>query len=218
MPHLDLESFIRTVGYIGLFIIVFSETGLLVGALLPGDSLLFTAGFLASQDYLNIWLLIPVCFVAAVLGDAVGYYIGHRFGRSLFQKEESRFFKPAYLLKSEEFFQKHGGKAIVLARFLPIVRTFAPVIAGVSIMHYRRFFFFNVIGAVLWAIGVTLAGYFLGSTIPGIDSYLLPIIVVILVVSVAPSAIHIWRENGDDIKAQTRAYIARRRAGAGPDI
>ncbi len=218
MPHFDLESIIRSVGYIGLFGIVFAETGLLAGAFLPGDSLLFTAGVLASQDYLNIWILMPVCFVAAIVGDATGYYIGHRYGRSLFHKEESRFFKPSYLEKSEAFFNKHGGKAIVLARFMPIVRTFAPVIAGISVMHYRRFALYNVTGAVLWAIGVTLAGYFLGSTIPSIDKYLLPIIALIVFVSIAPSAIHIWRENGDEIKTHTRAYIARRRSGADSDI
>jgi membrane-associated protein len=218
MPHLDLEEFIRTIGYLGLFGVIFAETGLLVGALLPGDSLLFTAGFLASQDYLNIWILIPVCFVAAIVGDATGYYIGHRFGRSLFQKEESRFFKASYLVRAEEFFQKHGGKAIVLARFIPIVRTFAPVIAGISVMHYRKFAVFNIAGAVLWAIGVTLAGYWLGNTIPGIDKYLLPIILLIVIVSIAPSAIHIYRENGDEIKAYARGYMSRRRSRADSDI
>src|SRR4051812_2283805 len=115
MPHIDLNELIRTVGYVGIFAIVFAETGLLVGAILPGDSLLFTAGFLASQGYFNIWLLVPVCFIAAVLGDAVGYSIGLRFGRSLFTKQESRFFKPSYLTKSEAFFEKHGGKALILA-------------------------------------------------------------------------------------------------------
>lgn len=110
------------------------------------------------------------------------------------------------------FFEKHGGMAIVIARFMPIVRTFAPVVAGVSRMHYRSFVVFNVVGAVFWAIGVTLAGFFLGSTIPGIDKYLLPIIVAIVVLSVAPSAIHIWRENGDEIKASSRRYLDERRA------
>lgn len=215
MPHFDLEELIRTVGYVGMFAIVFAETGLLVGAFLPGDSLLFTAGFLASQGYFNIWLLVPICFVAAVVGDATGYSIGHRFGRSLFRKEESRFFKPAYLLKSEAFFEKHGGKAIILARFMPIVRTFAPVIAGVSAMQYRKFAVYNIVGAVLWAIGVTVAGYFLGKTIPDVDKYLLPIIAVIIVVSIAPSAIHVWRENGDEIKVWVRAELAKRRMKAG---
>jgi membrane-associated protein len=214
MPHFDLKDLIETVGYIGVFAIVFSETGLLIGAFLPGDSLLFTAGFLASQGHFNIWLLVPICFVAAILGDATGYSIGHKFGRSLFRKEESRFFKPEYLVKSEEFFKKHGGKAIVLARFMPIVRTFAPVIAGVSAMQYRRFAVYNVFGAVLWAIGVTVAGYYLGKSIPSVDKYLLPIIAVIVLVSIAPSAIHVWRENGDEIKAGVRRYIAKRRMKA----
>lgn len=212
MLHFDLEEIIRTVGYAGVFAIVFAETGLLIGAFLPGDSLLFTAGFLASQDYFNIWLLVPLCFVAAIAGDATGYSIGHKFGRSLFRKEESRFFKPAYLVKSEAFFEKHGGKAIIIARFMPIVRTFAPVIAGVSAMQYRKFAVYNVVGAVFWAIGVTVAGYFLGKTIPSVDKYLLPIIALIVAVSIAPSAIHIWRENGDEIKAWARAELAKRRA------
>jgi membrane-associated protein len=211
MLHFDLKDVIETVGYVGIFAIVFAETGLLIGAILPGDSLLFTAGFLASQGHLNIWILIPVCFFAAVIGDAIGYSIGSRFGRSLFQKPESRFFKPSYLVKAEEFFEKHGGRAIIIARFMPIVRTFAPVIAGVSAMRYRKFFVYNVIGGVLWAIGVTIAGYFLGKSIPSVDRYLLPIIVLIIAVSIAPSAIHLWRENGDEIKAGARRYIAKRR-------
>jgi membrane-associated protein len=216
MLHFDLKELIETVGYIGIFAIVFAETGLLIGAILPGDSLLFTAGFLASQGHLNIWILMPLCFIAAIIGDAVGYSIGHRYGRSLFRKPESRLFKPSYLEKSEAFFQKHGGKAIVFARFLPIVRTFAPVIAGMSLMRYRYFFAYNIIGGMIWAIGVTVAGYFLGKSIPGVDKYLLPIILLIIAVSIAPSAIHIWRENGDEIKAQVRAYIARRRVKTEP--
>ena len=214
MPHFDLKDLIETVGYVGIFAIVFAETGLLIGAFLPGDSLLFTAGFLASQGHLNIWILVPLCFIAAVIGDATGYSIGLRFGRSLFRKPESRFFKPEYLVKSEAFFEKHGGKAIILARFMPIVRTFAPVIAGVSSMQYRKFAVYNVVGAVFWAIGVTVAGYFLGKSIPSVDRYLLPIIAAIILVSVAPSVIHVWRESGDEIKAGARRYIAKRRMKA----
>jgi membrane-associated protein len=209
MPGVDLEHLIRTVGYVGMFCIIFAETGLLIGFFLPGDSLLFTAGFLASQDYLNIWILVPVCFVAAIAGDAVGYQIGNRFGRQLFSREESRFFKPKYLLQAQAFFDLHGGKAIILGRFMPIVRTFVPVIAGAATMQYRRFAIFNIAGGVLWAIGVTIAGYFLGKTIPSVDKYLLPIIVVILVVSLAPSALHVWRENGDEIKAYVRKRLSR---------
>lgn len=212
MFHFDLESFIRTVGYVGIFAIVFAETGLLIGFFLPGDSLLFTAGFLASQDYLSIWILAPVCFVAAVAGDATGYYIGHRFGRTLYDRPDSKWFRKEHLVKAEEFFKKHGGKSIIIARFLPIVRTFAPVVAGVSAMHYRVFATYNVVGAFIWAVGVTLAGYYLGNSIPGIDKYLLPIILVILVLSIAPSAVHIWRENGDQIKASSRRYLDDRRA------
>ena len=211
MLGFDLQELIKAVGYVGLFAIIFAETGLLVGFFLPGDSLLFTAGVLASQDYLNIWALIAVCFVAAVTGDAVGYSFGNRVGRRLFQRSESRFFKPEHLVKAEAFFERHGGKAVTLARFLPIVRTFTPVIAGVGAMSYRRFAAFNVIGAVLWAIGVPLAGYFLGEVIPEehIDRYLLPIIFLIIVASIAPSAIHVWRESGDEIKAEIRRRLNR---------
>lgn len=212
MPGVDLESLIRTAGYLGVFAIVFAETGLLVGFFLPGDSLLFTAGFLASQGYFDIWILAILCFVAAVAGDAVGYLIGNRFGRQLFVREESRFFKPKYLMQAERFFEHHGGKAIVLARFMPIVRTFVPVIAGVSAMTYRHFVIFNVVGALLWAVGVTLLGYFLGSVIPGVDTYLLPIIALIVLVSVLPSAVHIWREHGDELRSQARARWINRRA------
>ncbi|HEV2109509.1 MAG TPA: VTT domain-containing protein [Thermomicrobiales bacterium] len=204
MPHFDLEELIRAVGYLGLFGIIFAETGLLVGFFLPGDSLLFTAGFLASQGYLNIALLVLVCFVAAVVGDATGYAFGNRVGRRLFRRPESLLFNPDHLQRAERFFERHGGKAIILARFLPIVRTFIPVVAGIGSMSYPRFLSFNVIGAVLWAIGLPLAGYFLGSAIPSVDRYLLPIILLIIIVSVLPTAIHVWRESGDQIKATAR--------------
>ncbi len=207
MPHFDLESLIRTAGYLGLFAIIFAETGLLIGFFLPGDSLLFTAGFLASQDYLNIWLLVTVCFVAAVTGDAVGYAFGNRVGRRLFQRPESRLFRPEYLRRAEVFFEQHGGKAIILARFMPIVRTFVPIIAGVGAMRYPRFAAFNVIGALLWAVGLPIAGYFLGKSIPNVDRYLLPIILLIIVVSIAPTAIHVWRENGAEISALVRRQL-----------
>ncbi len=207
MPHFDLESLIRTAGYLGLFAIIFAETGLLIGFFLPGDSLLFTAGFLASQDYLNIWLLVTVCFVAAVTGDTVGYAFGNRVGRRLFQRPESRLFRPEYLRRAEVFFEQHGGKAIILARFMPIVRTFVPIIAGVGAMRYPRFAAFNVIGALLWAVGLPIAGYFLGKSIPNVDRYLLPIILLIIVVSIAPTAIHVWRENGAEISALVRRQL-----------
>lgn len=209
MPHFDLVGFIKAVGYIGVAGMVFAESGLLIGFFLPGDSLLFTAGFLASQGFLSIWILAPLAFVAAVLGDAVGYSFGRRVGRALFQRKESTFFKPEHLARAETFFERHGGKAIILARFLPIVRTFTPIVAGAGSMRYQRFAAFNVIGAFLWAIGVSLGGYFLGSAIPNVDRYLLPIIVMIIVVSIAPTAIHVWRENRSEISLMLRKRFGR---------
>jgi membrane-associated protein len=209
MLHFDTDL-IEALGYIGLVAIVFAETGLLIGFFLPGDSLLFTAGFLASQGVFNIALLCLLCFVAAVVGDATGYAFGNRVGRRLFNRPESRLFKPKHVQRAEEFFLKHGGKAVILARFLPIVRTFVPVIAGVGTMPYRRFAAFNVVGGALWAIGLPLAGYFLGKTIPNVDRYLIPIILLIIVVSIAPTAYHVWKESGDEIKATVRRELRKR--------
>ena len=203
----DLNHLIQTIGYIGIFAIIFAETGLLIGFFLPGDSLLFTAGFLASQDILNIWILIPVCVVAAIAGDATGYEIGKHYGRGLFKKPESRLFKPNNLLLAEQFFDKHGGRAIILARFIPFARTFVPVIAGISRMTYRHFASYNVFGGLLWGAGLTLLGFFLGSAIPSVDTYLLPVIAVILLISVLPSALHIWKEHGTEIKTMSRTHI-----------
>jgi membrane-associated protein len=209
MPHFDLVALIKAIGYIGVTVMVFAESGLLIGFFLPGDSLLFTAGFLASQGYLSIWILAPLAFVAAVLGDAVGYGFGRRVGRGLFQRPESTFFKPEYLARAEAFFMRHGGKALVLARFLPIVRTFTPIVAGAAEMRYPRFALYNVLGGFLWAVGVSVAGYFLGSAIPNIDRYLLPIIVLIIAISVTPTAIHIWRENRQEISLIVRKRLRR---------
>jgi len=190
----DLEEFIRTVGYIGVFGIIFAESGLLVGFFLPGDSLLFTAGFLASQDFFNFPILAIGCFIAAVAGDSVGYWFGNRVGRRLFQREDSLLFKKKHLYRAEELYEKHGGKIIVIARFMPIVRTFAPIVAGVGTMHYRRFISYNLIGGLLWAVGVASAGYFLGNAIPDVDRYLLPIVFLIIVISVLPPAIHVLQD------------------------
>lgn len=192
--HFDLIELIKTVGYFGVFGIIFAESGLLIGFFFPGDSLLFTAGFLASQGFLNIWFLAIGCFLSAVLGDSVGYAFGKRVGRRLFRREDSLLFHKDHLLKAENFYKEHGGKAIVLARFMPIVRTFAPIVAGIGTMHYSRFIVFNVFGGLLWAGGISLAGYFLGSLIPDVDTYLLPIVLVIIVISILPSAIHILKD------------------------
>lgn len=190
----NLTEFIETVGYIGIFIIIFAESGLLIGFFLPGDSLLFTAGLLASQDVFTIWLLLPLTFLAATLGDSVGYAFGRRVGPRLFAREESLLFRKENIDKAKEFYEKHGAKTLVLARFTPIVRTFAPILAGVGHMEYRRFVSFNIIGAFLWAIGVTSAGFYLGNTIPDIDKYLLPIIAGIILLSVLPAVIEIMKD------------------------
>ncbi len=189
----DLIELIKTAGYIGLFGIIFAESGLFIGFFLPGDSLLFTAGFLASQGFLNIWILMGLTFISAVLGDSVGYWFGKKIGNKIFTKKDSLFFKKDNVHKSEEFFKKHGAKAIVLARFVPIVRTFTPILAGVGTMHYKTFLSFNVIGGALWTIGVSLLGYFLGNIIPNIDKYLLPIVLLIIIVSLLPNIVHILK-------------------------
>jgi len=188
--HFDLTSFIQTAGYFGVFTAVFLESGMLIGFFFPGDSLLFTAGFLASQGFLDITTLALGCFVAAVAGDSIGYGIGHKFGRKLFQKEDSLLFHKDHLIRAQSFYEKHGGKAIILARFMPIIRAFAPVVAGVGTMNYPKFLFFNIFGAFLWAIGVTSAGYFLGNLIPDVDKYLLPIIALIILASISPALYH----------------------------
>jgi membrane-associated protein len=190
---------VKSLGYFGVWTIIFAESGLLVGFFLPGDSLLFTAGFIASipNSPLNIAVLIFGCFVCAVLGDNVGYATGYRFGRKLFEKEDSRFFKKKYLIQTQDFYDIHGKKTIVLARFLPIVRTFAPIVAGTAAMNYRIFMSFNLIGGLVWTVGVTLLGYFLGQIIPAdkIDKYLIPIILLIIIASLAPSVWHVIKEH-----------------------
>ncbi len=190
-PAMDVEKLIETVGTLGLFAIVFAESGLLVGFFLPGDSLLFTAGLLASQGKLNLPVILVGCFVAAVAGDQAGYLFGKRVGPALFKRPESRFFKHENVEKAQAYFDKYGVKTIVLARFVPVVRTFAPIVAGVGSMEYRTFLRFNVLGGFLWGVGVTLLGYVLGDTIPDIDKYLLPVILVIVALSLLPVALEL---------------------------
>ena len=202
--HFDLVELIKTAGYIGVFLIVFLESGLLIGFFFPGDSLLFTAGFLASQGYLDITILIIGCFIAAVIGDTVGYFIGKTLGPKIFNKDSSIFFHKKHIEKAQKFYDKHGGKTIILARFIPIIRAFAPVVAGAGKMDYKRFITFNLIGGVLWAIGITLAGYYLGSLIPDVDKYLLPIVGLIIVASVLPGLHHMLMD------AEIRASIIKR--------
>lgn len=190
---MHLDTILPAIGYLGIFAIVFAESGLLIGFFLPGDSLLFTAGFLASQNIFDIRVLTILCFIGAVGGDSVGYAIGHRFGRRLFKKPDSFFFHPDHLLKAEKFYEDHGKKTIILARFLPIIRTFAPVVAGIGSMKYKTFLAYNIIGGFLWAVLLPLAGFYLGKTIPDVDKYLLPIIGLIIIISILPQVISIFR-------------------------
>ncbi len=198
IPGVNLEELILAVGLIGLFAIIFAESGLLIGFFLPGDSLLLTAGVLsaAHPDQFPIWLVCAVCFVAAVTGDAVGYWFGKQYGRRLYERPDSRLLQEApSASRRRSSTSKHGGKTIVIARFLPFVRTFAPIVAGAAHMNYRRFAVYNFTGAALWAIGVTMAGYLLGSIIPAevLDRWLYIIIAVVIGLSVLPTAMHIYR-------------------------
>jgi membrane-associated protein len=197
---IDLIELVKWAGVFGIAIIVFAESGLLIGAFLPGDSLLFTAGFLTYTGFLsiNINLLVAILFIAAVLGDSTGYTFGRRVGRKLFNRPDSKLFKQAYVEKAEAFYKKHGGKTIIIARFVPFVRTFAPVIAGTAKMHYRTFLTYNIIGALLWAVGITYLGYFLGGWFKSmgldIDQVILPAAAIIILISIAPPLYHILKE------------------------
>lgn len=192
--HGDLRSIIEAVGLIGIYAIVFLESGMMIGFFFPGDSLLFTAGFLASQGYFNVWALALGSFVFAVLGDSIGYSIGHKFGKKLFSKDDSLVFHKDHLMKAEKFYEKHGGKTIILARFIPVIRAFAPVVAGIGSMKYSTFIAYNLVGGFLWSIGMTFLGYFLGNLIPDVDKYLLPIIGIIILASIAPAIYHFLKE------------------------
>ena len=192
--HFDLTTILPTIGYLGVFAIVFAESGLLIGFFLPGDSLLFTAGFLASQNIFNIWFLILICFLGAVVGDSVGYWFGQKVGKRLFHKKDSILFHKNNLEKTQQFYEKYGKKTIVLARFMPVVRTFAPIVAGIGDMNYKDFLSYNIIGGILWAIWLPMLGYVAGNSFPDVDKYLLPILIVIIVVSVLPSFIHIAKD------------------------
>ena len=173
------------------FLTIFAESGILIGFFLPGDSFLITLGVIASQGKLNIGLLLLLCTVGAILGDSVGYATGRKFGRSIFNKPDSRFFKQENLEKAQAFYEQHGKKTIILARFVPFVRTFAPIVAGAANMHYPTFLLYNIIGGITWVFSMTLFGYFIGHAIPHVDRYLLPIILVIVILSILPGLQHL---------------------------
>lgn len=185
----DIQALVAWAGYIGLFIIVFSETGLLIGFFLPGDSLLFTAGLFAAQGLFNIYELNLLLVTAAVTGDAVGYYIGKKGGHALYHRENSRFFKKEHLVATKEFYDKYGGFTIVAARWMPFARTFAPVVAGIAEMPYHKFATYNIVGGISWVLSMTLAGYFLGQTFPWVTKNLELVIVTIIFISILPGII-----------------------------
>lgn len=190
---LDPQTIIKALGLFGVVAIVFTESGLFFGFFLPGDSLLFTAGFLASQGYMPIIWLLVLSFVAAVAGDNVGYYFGKKTGPKIFTKEDSFFFRKSHIDKARAFYERYGKMTIILARFVPVVRTFVPIVAGVGQMDYKTFFKFNIIGGFLWTWGIVLMGYLLGNIIPNAEHYLTPIVLVIIAVSFVPGIIELIR-------------------------
>jgi len=203
IPGIDLIEFIKIVGTIGVLFVIFAETGLMIGFFLPGDSLLFTTGFLVASGVLNINinLIALLIFLAAVLGNTTGYMFGRRLGPKVFKKPDARVFKQEYVQKAQAFYDKNGGKTIIMAQFIPIIRTFAPIVAGVSKMDYRKFILFNIIGATFWAAGVTYAGFFLGKMFENmgisIDQVLLPIVALIILLSITPPLFHVLKDKNN---------------------
>lgn len=191
---LGAEHLIQSGGILLIAAIIFAESGLLVGFFLPGDTLLFTAGFFAAQDKLHLgWLLFAV-IIAAIIGDNVGYSFGRRLGPRVFKKEDGIIFRKEYLIRAENFYESHGGKTIILARFIPIVRTFAPIVAGAAKMTRRKFFAYNIVGGVAWGAGVTLLGVWLGSRISNIDKYLFPVMIAAVALSSGPALYHLFKD------------------------
>jgi membrane-associated protein len=206
---MDLKQFILNVGLLGVFGIIFAESGLFFGFFLPGDSLLLTAGLLASQGFFDIKILILGCCFGAIAGDSVGYWFGNKTGPKIFSRPNSFLFKKENLLKARAFYEKHGGKTIILARFMPFIRTFAPIVAGASEMKYVRFLSFNFFGGVFWVLLMALLGYFLGTSVPDIDRYIIFIVLGIIFLSVLPTAIHLWKEEREVIFAKAKAILRK---------
>ena len=193
MFGIDLLSLVQLVGYPGIFAMIFAESGILIGVFFPGASLLFASGVLAAAGVFNIWILVPGLLIAAVLGDSVGYWFGTKVGTALYSRPDSRLFRKEYIEKTKIFFDKYGTRTVLVARFIPIVRTFAPILAGVGAMTYKTFLFYNILGAILWAGGVTLLGYFLGRSIPDAERFILPLVLVIVGFTLIPLAVHWWQ-------------------------
>ncbi len=210
--HFDLIEIISQVGLLGLCAIVFAESGLFFGFFLPGDSLLLTAGLLAARGFFNLWLLLPLLFISAVLGDNVGYWFGKKAGPPLFNRENSLFFRRKNLLAAKAFYDRHGGKTITLARFMPFIRTFAPIVAGAVEMDYRRFMTFNLVGGLLWSVGLTSLGYYIGQvfgSVEGLDRYFTLLVLGVIFISALPSLIHVWKEYRVEILARISGYLKR---------
>lgn len=207
----NLPELVQWAGLVGLAIIVFSETGLLVGVFLPGDSLLVTAGLFAAKGYLNVYALAPVLTLAAITGNSVGYLIGRTTGPRIFNRENSLFFNKKHAMRAAAFYEKHGRKTIVLAQFMPIIRTFAPVIAGVGEMKFRHFITFNIVGAFAWIWSMLGIGFFLGNYIPGIDKHIEIVVIVVVFISILPGIIGVIRErraNRADVAPPLEAKIS----------
>lgn len=183
---LDPIIIIKTVGLIGIFLIIFAESGLFFGFFFPGDTLLFAAGILGSQGYLSISVLIIGCVFSAIIGDSVGYWTGRKVGRKLFNRDASLLFSKKHVTRAENFYQKHGPITIVAARFIPLIRTFAPIVAGVAQMQYRNFFIYNIIGGILWSTLLPLIGYYFGSIIPDPDRILVPLAIIVIAIAFIP--------------------------------
>ena len=215
-PKIIIDTLLAKGGlfvYVGLFFIVFAETGLALGFFLPGDSLLVVAGLVAATGKLNVALLIGLLFVAAVVGDAVGYYTGARLGPRLFKKKKSLLFRPSHLQKAHSFYEKYGGKTIVIARFVPIVRTFAPIVAGAAEMPYRRFVLFNIAGGFLWVTTMVLGGYFLGSLLKSkfgidLDEHIEWVVIVVVALSLLPPVIEYLKSRREKARAANEARNA----------
>jgi membrane-associated protein len=190
----DLISIVKTIGYAGLFGLVFAETGLFIGAVLPGDSLLFTVGLLAAQGYFDISAVLVLIFIAAIVGDVTGYELGRRVGPRIFKKEDSLFFHKDNLIKTQAFFERYGGKTILVARFIPLIRSFTPLMAGVGRMRYRSFIGYSIAGAIIWTGSVTLLGYYLGITIPHAKDYLLVFVAIIILITLGPTLWQIFKD------------------------
>lgn len=205
---INLIDLLKTVGYVGLLGIIFAETGLFMGFFFPGDSLLFVAGLLAAQGFFNLFLLNLVIFIGAVTGNMAGYWFGSRVGPALFRREDSLIFKKRHLLTAQAYYEEHGGKTIFLARFIPIVRTFAPIVAGIGRMPYRTFMFYNLVGGFVWSVGLTVLGYLLGNVVPDIDRYLLPIVLLIIVISFIPAVLHYLKEKRRTTPVPSLAAVA----------